>query len=169
MKDHIKEALGDMNYFVQCHVERIEEYRRFAGDMIQLLRAKGTAAPELKPFLDSLEQIAQQIPQEYSVQKENMKSPEHASELTRQTMALTVSKATNNLTAYMELLKAWRAMGGAQDYLVAQCHTITRKLFQEAGYGCVSDPNAVLVAQAIRARCRQVLRNPDGYEIWADY
>ena len=98
-----------------------------------------------------------------------MKSPEHASELTRQTMALTVTKATNNLTAYLELLKAWRAMGGAQDYLVAQCHTITRRLFQEAGYGCVSQAKAAAVAQEIRARCRQVLRNPDGYEIWADY
>ena len=168
-KDDIKQALSDMTYFVECHVGRIEEYRRFAGDMIQFLRAKGTAAPELKPFLESLDQIAQQIPQEYSVQKENIKSPEHASELTRQTMALTVSKGTNNLTAYMELLKAWRAMGGAQDYLVAQCHTITRKLFQEAGYGCVNDPNAVLVAEEVRARCRQLLRNPDGYEIWADY
>ena len=60
-------------------------------------------------------------------------------------------------------------MGGAQDYLVAQCHTITRKLFQEAGYGCVNEAKAVAAAQEIRARCRQVLRNPDGYEIWADY
>jgi hypothetical protein len=168
-KDSVNEALGDMNYFVACHVERIEEYRRFAGDLIQFLRAKGTASPELKPFVESLEQIAQQIPQEYSVQKENMKSPEHASELTRQTMALTLGQGTNNLTAYLDLLKAWRAMGGAQDYLVAQCHTITRKLFQEAGYGCVNDAKAVAVAREVRARCRQVLRNPDGYEIWADY
>ena len=168
-KDDIKEALSDMNYFVQCHVERIEEYRRFAGDMIQFLRAKQTAAPELKLFLESLEQIVQQIPQEYDVQKENMKSPEHAGELTRQTLALTGSKSTNNLPAYMELLKTWRAMGGAQDYVVAQCHTITRKLFQEAGYGCVNDSKAVPVAQEVRARCRQVLRNPDGYEIWANY
>jgi hypothetical protein len=60
-------------------------------------------------------------------------------------------------------------MGGAQDYVVAQCHTITRKLFQEAGYGCANDVNAAAVAQEVRARCRQVLRNPDGYEIWADY
>jgi len=71
--------------------------------------------------------------------------------------------------AYMELLKAWRAMGGAQDYVVASCHTITRKLFQEAGYACVDDPKAVAVAHEVRARCRQALRNPDGYEIWADY
>src|SRR6266516_3762369 len=145
MKDYVKEALGDMNYFVECHVRRIHEYRRFADEMIQFLRAKETASPELKPFLEGLEQIVQQIPQEYSVQKENMKSPEHASELTRQTMALTVSKGTNNVAAYMELLKAWRAMGGAQD------------------------PPAVAVAQEVRARCRQALRNPDGYEIWADY
>jgi len=168
-KGDIKEALSDMNYFVERHVERIEEYRRFAGDMIQFLRAKANGSPELKPFLESLEQIAQQIPQEYDVQKENMKSLEHAGELTRQTIALTSKRSTNNVSAYMELLKAWRAMGGAQDYVVAQCHTITRKLFQEAGYGSTNDPKAVPVAREIRARCRQVLRKPDGYEIWANY
>jgi hypothetical protein len=168
-KDYVKEALDDMTYFVQCHVERVEEYRRFAGEMIQFLQEKGSATPELKPFLESLEQIAEQIPQEYSVQKENMKSLEHAAELARQTMALTISRTTNNLPAYMELLKAWRAMGGAQDYVVAHCHTVTRRLFQEAGYGCVNDAKAVAVAQEVRARCRQALRNPDGYEIWADY
>jgi hypothetical protein len=168
-KDYVKEALDDMTYFVQCHVERVEEYRRFAGELIQFLQEKGSATPELKPFLESLEQIAQQIPQEYNVQKENMKSLEHAAELARQTMALTISRTTNNLPAYMELLKAWRAMGGAQDYVVAHCHTVTRRLFQEAGYGCVNDAKAVAVAQEVRERCRQALRNPDGYEIWADY
>ena len=69
----------------------------------------------------------------------------------------------------MELLKTWRAMGGAQDYVVAQCHAITRKLCQEAGYGCVAQPKAAELAEEIRRRCRQCLRNPDGYEIWADY
>jgi hypothetical protein len=46
---------------------------------------------------------------------------------------------------------------------------ITRKLNQEAGYGCANQPKAVDVAREIRSRCRQVLRNPDGYEIWANY
>ena len=168
-KDDIKEALGDMNYFVQRHLERIDEYQRFAADLGRFLQAQPRATPELKAFLWSLEQIAQQIPQEYEVQRENLKSLDHAGELTRQTMALTGAKGTNNLAAYMELLKAWRAMGGAQDYVVAQCHTLTRKLFQEAGYGCVHDSQAVPAAQEVRARCRQVLRNPDGYEIWEDY
>lgn len=165
----VKEALGDMNYFVECHVERIAEYLRFADDLIQFLRGKASVIAELKAYLESLELIARQIPDEYNVQKENMKSLEHATQLTLQTMALTGNKGTNNLAAYMELSKAWRAMGGAQDYVVAQCHMITRKLFQEAGYGCVHDARAVAVAQEIRARCRKVLRNPDGYEIWAEY
>ena len=69
----------------------------------------------------------------------------------------------------MELLKAWRDMGGAQDYVVAKCHTITRNLCQVAGYGCATLPPAVALAEEIRAACRQTLRNPDGYEIWADY
>jgi hypothetical protein len=60
-------------------------------------------------------------------------------------------------------------MGGAQDYVVAQCHALTRKLAQEAGYGCVNQPKAVPIAEEVRRRCRQTLRNPDGYEIWADY
>jgi hypothetical protein len=168
-KDYVKEALADMTYFVQSHLARIDEYRAFAGNTTAILKQSAGSNPKLKPFLDSLEQIAEQIPHEYEVQKENMKSLEHAAALTRETMALTESHTTNNLSAYMELLKAWRAMGGAQDSIVAQCHMITRKLFQEAGYGCVIDPNAVPVAQEVRARCRQVLRNPDGYEIWADY
>ena len=169
MKNAIQDALGDMNFFVECHVERIEEYRRFAADMTQFLEQKGTASPEVKPFAERLGAIVQQIPQEYTVQKENMKSKDHASDLTRQTMALTGGRSTNNLSAYMELLKAWRAMGGAQDYVVAQCHVITRKLSQEAGYGSATDPKALAIAQEVRTRCRQILRNPDGYEIWANY
>jgi hypothetical protein len=168
-KDDVKEALGDMNYFVECHVERIGEYRQFAGDMIQFLQAKRAAAPGLKPFLESLEQIVQQIPQEYEVQKENMKTPEYVQNLTRQTLALTGSTDPNNLKAYMELLKAWRGAGGAQDYVVARCHMITRQLCQAAGYGCAEQPKAAELAMEIRSRCRQALRNPDGYEIWADY
>jgi polyhydroxyalkanoate synthesis regulator phasin len=168
-KEVITGALGDMNYFVQHHVGRIEEYRRFADDIIKFMQARGSALPELKTYVDSLEEIAQQIPQEYNVQKENMRSREHVDQLTRETLALTSKHDPNNLKAFKELLKAWRAMGGAQDYVLAQCHTITRKLCQEAGYGCVDQPKAAILAEEIRARCWQILRNPDGYEIWSDY
>lgn len=168
-KTAVAGALDDMVFFVHCHVERIDEYRRFAEDMIAYLHSQASMAPELKSYLEGLEQIAQQIPQEISVQKDNMKTLGYADELTAQTLALTGKASTNNLSAYMDLLKAWRGMGGAQDYVVAQCHVLTRKLAQEAGYACVDQPKAAAVATEVRARCRQCLRNPDGYEIWPDY
>jgi hypothetical protein len=168
-KAYIDEALTDMMYFVRLHLDRIDEYRKFADETAKLLRAKAESAPELKPYLESLESIAQQIPQEYEVQKENMKSLAHAGELAKKTAALSARKDPGNLAAFMELLKLWRGMGGAQDYVVAQCHGITRKLFQEAGQGALTTPGAMEVAREVRARCRQTLRNPDGYEIWPNY
>jgi len=98
-----------------------------------------------------------------------MKSFAYADELVVRTLALTEKKGENNLKAYMDLLKDWRAMGGAQDYVLAQCHIITRKLAQEAGYNCPNHPDAVRLAREVRSRARQCLRNPDGYEIWGDY
>jgi hypothetical protein len=168
-KDDIQGALDDMIYFVHRHVERINEYQQLADELLKTLQERRQSSPELKPFLDSLEEIARQIPQECEVQKENMKTFGYADDLSRKTIALTARKDPSNVKAYMELLKAWREMGGAQDYVVAKCHTITRNLCQTAGYGCAALPGAVSLAEEIRARCQQTLRNPDGYEIWADY
>ncbi len=168
-KSDIAGALEDMQYFVDRHVERIGEYRQFAADTIQYLRGQRVASPGLKPFLDVLEPIVQEIPESCDVQKENMKSRAYADELTQKTLALTERQDHGNLEAYMELLKLWRGMGGAQDYVVANCHAIARKLFQQAGYRAVESAEAVDVATEVRARCRKILRNPDGYEIWADY
>jgi hypothetical protein len=168
-KEYIQEALDDMIYFVHRHVERINEYRAFADDLNGFLEAKAKESPELKDFIESLRQTVGQIPQECEVQKENMKTFDYADGLTQKTIALTSRHETNNVSAYMELLKDWRAMGGAQDYVVAKCHMVTRKLCQEAGYGCVHQPTAVALAMEVRRRCQACLRNPDGYEIWADY
>lgn len=168
-REYVEGAVEDMLYFVRRHIERIDEYRAFADDMIKFLRATGSSSAGLKPFLDSLEQTAQQIPQEYEAQKENIKSLNYAGELARKTTDLTRGKSPQNLPTCLELCKGWREMGGAQDGLLAQYHIIARKLFQEAGYGCANQPKAVELAQEVRRRCRQCLRNPDGYEIWPNY
>jgi hypothetical protein len=168
-RPEITEALDDMVFFVQMHMARIQEYQKFAAGIISYLDEQAASSPSLKPYLEDLRSIAQRIPQEYDAQKENMKSLDHAAELTRKTLALTQAKNSNNLKAYLELLKEWRAMGGAQDYVVAQCHVIARKLAQEAGYSAVNNPKSVAIAEVVRKRCREVLRNADGYEIWADY
>jgi hypothetical protein len=167
--DYVAKAVDDMIYFIHRHVERINEYRAFVGQLSPFLEAQESSEPDLKPYLENLKDIAGQITNEYAVQQENMKSFDYADDLKRQTLALTGKDDPNNLKSYMELLNAWRGMGGAQDYVLAQCHVIIRKLCQEAGYGCVNQPKAVALAEEIRSRCRQCLREPDGYEIWADY
>ncbi len=137
--------------------------------MMGFLNLKSKSNPDLKPFLDSMKSITQQIPQEYNRQKENIKTLEYADGLARKTKALTQKKSPQNLPAFSALSEKWRAMGGAQDDLLGKFHSITRNLFQEAGYNCVYHPRALEIARDIRSRCRKCLRNPDGYEIWADY
>ena len=168
-QEYVEDAVDDMVYFVRRHVERIGEYQDFAREMIKFLNQTKKSNPELKQFLDSLEAIAEQIPEEYDRQKENIKTLEYADELAVLTKALTEKKDPENLPACLELGKKWRGMGGAQDYLLGKFHSLTRKLFQEAGYGCVNRPEAVAVAEEIRRRCTKCLRNPDSYEIWANY
>ena len=63
-KQFIADAVEDMIYFVRCHVERIAEYQRFADELTKHLRAQAKTAPELKPYLENLEQMIQVIPQE---------------------------------------------------------------------------------------------------------
>jgi len=169
MKEYVAGAVDDMVYFVTRHVERIDEYQVFANKMIEYLNLAEKSAADLKPFIDNMKAIAQEIPRGYKIQKENMKSLGYAAELSRKTKALTRKKDPRNLPTYNDLSLKWRTMGGAQDSVIAQCHTITRKLFQEAGYGCVNQPGAVEIAREIRRRCRECLRNPDGYEIWQNY
>ncbi len=168
-KEYVEGAVDDMVYFVTQHVERIEEYQDFANNMIKYLNLAGKSAADLKPFIDNMKAIVQEIPRGYKVQKENMNSLDYAAELSRKTKALTRKKSPQNLPTYNDLSLKWRRMGGAQDSVIGQCHTITRKLFQEAGYGCVNQPGAVKIAKEIRRRCRACLRNPDGYEIWPNY
>jgi hypothetical protein len=168
-KEYVAGAVDDMIYFVECHVARIGEYRRFARDMIEYLNRVEKSPADLRPYLDNMMPIVRQIPQECQRQKENMKDLDYAAELARRTIALTKNKSPQNLAVYKDLSLKWRRMGGAQDSVIAQCHTITRDLFQQAGYKCVGRPRAVEVARQIRVRCRNCLRNPDGYEIWPNY
>src|SRR5208283_127830 len=59
-RSDIAAEVDDMIYFIHRHVERIDHYQAFAGQMIQFLRERATAAPDLKPYIESLEEVARQ-------------------------------------------------------------------------------------------------------------
>ena len=168
-KQYIQGGVDDMVYFITRQRQRINEYQAFAGRMMKYLDQTGRARPDLKPFMDKMRAITQEIIHEHDRQRENLKTLAYADELARETKTLTLKKDPGNLARFTDLAMKWRGMGGTQDSLVCKFHTITRKLFQQAGYGCVGLPQAVAVADEIRNLCRQCLRNPDGYEIWPNY
>ena len=168
-KEYIQGGADDMVYFIMRQRQRIDEYQGFAGRMMRYLDQTRRARPDLKPLIDNMTAITQDIIQQHDRQRENMKTLAYTHELARDTKALTLRKDPANLARFTELKMKWRGVGGTQDTLVCKFHTITRKLFQQAGYGCVGRPQAIAVADEIRNLCRQCLRNPDGYEIWPDY
>ncbi len=168
-KELAEETLDDMVFFVKRHLERISEYQEFMHDMISFLNRESKSNPDLKPFLDSMVAITEEILQNDSRWKERIKTLDYAEELAYKTKALTRKKDPKNLSNFSDLGKKWGNMAGAQDSHVRSSHSLTRHLFQEAGYCCVNQPEAMEIAKEIRSRCRECLRNPDGYEIWPDY
>jgi len=168
-KEYICGGVDDMVYFVARQKQRINEYQAFAGRMMKYLDRTSRARPDLEQFTDNMRAITQEIIREHERQRENMKTLAYADELARETKALTLRKEAGNVARFTQLKMKWRRMGGTQDTLVCKFHTITRKLFQQAGNACVGQPEAVSVADEVRTLCRQCLRSPDGYEIWPDY
>ena len=55
-------------------------------------------------------------------------------------------------------------IGGNQDKLVSECRWVARTLRQRAGLLMAVDPKMDAVAQEIRARAQEVLRNPSMHE-----
>ena len=168
-QDEVKAGVEDMVYFIAQHRRRIETYTEFARDMKEFLRRAGQNKPDLRPFLGQMEAIAQEIPQEYDRVKDTIKDLGYAAQLAQQTEALARERRPKNLEAFTDLGQKWRSMGGAQDDLIREFHTTTRKLFQKAGYGCSDLPDALEIAREMRKRCKECLSNPSSYEIWADY
>ncbi len=168
-RPYVEEAVDDMVFFVTEHVKRIEEYQAFARAMVAFLERTGQSAGHLKPFVDHMMEITKTLQTDYNRAKGNMKTLDYTNQLARKTRTLTQKTGPDNLKTCLELGKQWRAMGGAQDDVIAQSHRIVRTLFYEAGTQGVATPRAAEIASQIRDRCRQCLRNPDGYEIWPDY
>ncbi|MCU0917225.1 MAG: hypothetical protein MUC88_22070, partial [Planctomycetes bacterium] len=53
-KEYIEGAVGDMVYFVTRHMERLDEYRTFADDLLKFLRTTAASQPELQAYCDNL-------------------------------------------------------------------------------------------------------------------
>jgi hypothetical protein len=167
-KELVEETVDDMAFYVTQIIKRTDEYREFTHDMISFLNLKRKSNPDLKPFLDDMEAITEEILLHYNRQKEQVKTLDYVDELARKTKALTLKKDTKNLSNFSDLVEKWEDAGAHFDF-DGRLSGMTRHLFQEAGYACVNQPEAIEIAEEIRRRCRDCLRNPYGLETWPDY
>jgi hypothetical protein len=165
-KELVEETVDDMAFFVTQIIKRTDEYREFTHDMISFLNLKRKSHPDLKPFLDSMEAITEEILRHYNRQKEQIETLDYVDELARKTKALTQKKDPKNLSNFSDLVEKW---GDAGAHFNGGLRRTTRHLFQEAGYACVNQPEAMEIAEEIRRQCRECLRNPYGLETWPDY
>ncbi len=165
----IIEGIKDLIDFLEKENERGLEYRNFAQEMIKYLDLMKKDKSGSKAFLDKMESITKEIITAYDNEKENLKDLEYAAVLAKETEALIHNKSSDNFDAFNKLTKKWTGMGGAIDDLNRKHHTLTRTLFQEAGYSCVAHHENVVIAEEIRKRAIKCLRRPNRYEIWMNY
>ena len=165
----ILEGIKDLLDFLEKENGRGLEYQKFAHEMIRYLADMKNENPGSKAFLDEMETITREILTAYEIEKENLKDLDYAAVLAKETEALLYNKSTDNYKAFLTVQKKWTGMGGAIDDLNRKHHTLTRTLFQEAGYRCVGNSETVEIAREIRKRAIQCLRRPNRYEIWMDY
>ena len=62
------------------------------------------------------------------------------------------------------LTEAFVQVGGNQDELAGECRMAVKIVRQQAGLAMATDPRAAKVAEEIRNRTQEVLRNPAGHE-----
>ncbi|MGB9594847.1 MAG: hypothetical protein ACPL7B_01090 [Candidatus Poribacteria bacterium] len=167
--EYIKGGTEDMIYFLARENERAMEYQNFAKEMLNLLSSMKISKPDQAQFIEKMEGITKELIFAYEHEKENLKDTDYAKKIAEETIALTKQKSPDNLYNFIRLKEEWTGMGGAVDDLNRTLHTITRKLFQEAGYNCTDNPETVRLAEQIRQLTIECLRNPGGYEIWSDY
>jgi len=166
---YIEGGIEDMLSHLVILTERVNAYQDFAREMITFLTSMKQDKPQSKPFLNEMENITKEMITAYDLAKENLKSVKYAQQLGVSTRALTKKKSPDNLPAFLELRSQWTGMGGALESLNRKLNTIARKLFQQAGYSCVRQPEQVKIAEEIRKQTRKFLRNPNEYEMWPNY
>ncbi|MFQ5808172.1 MAG: hypothetical protein ACE5JM_01025, partial [Armatimonadota bacterium] len=165
----VSDGVQDMLAHLSILTQRTTEYRAWAQEMGQFLRTTKADHPEAAPYVERMEGIVGELIAAYDASKVNIRDMRHAQDLARRTVALTRKRMPENAASFSKLGEDWRRMGGALEGLARRLNTLTRKLFQEAGYGCMTDPGAVRIAEEIRRRTRQMLREPVQYELFGEY
>jgi hypothetical protein len=168
-QDLVKAGMEDMYAYLEGMFAGDARFYPFAKDIIAYLDAQEKAKPELAPFLAELRSTAGEMMTTYDDARDTIRDINYAHELGAQTIALAAEKRPDNPQRFMELKQDWTGMGGSLEGLARKEHTLTRKLYQQAGYGAATSPDAIPVAEEVRRLTKQCLERPESYEIWENH
>ena len=164
-RDEIEKRLRDALDFVKHIRGRIALYVEFGRKIREYLAAQKKAHPELQDPIGELEKIAEEMDARFAEREERIQSPAHVETMnTEFRKSVLDAEGPEALARCKKYGDALTSIGGNQDKLVAECRWVARTLRQRAGLLMAVDPKMDAVAQEIRARAQEVLRNPSMHE-----
>jgi hypothetical protein len=161
----VEKYLNDGLAFVTHIRQRITRYIEFGEKMRKYLAAQRKAHPELIDRINELDKILGRIDKNIAPQTSKIQKPEFVAELNadfrKNILDYDGPDALERCQKYGKILTD---IGGTQDELVGECRWIVRSLRQRAGIMVGIDPKLAPIANEIRARTQEALRNPSDYE-----
>lgn len=144
---------------------RINRYKEFGEKMHAYLGEQKKARPELSAFIDEMEALTQEIDKKYDARKEKIRTLDYVAALNadfrKNVLDDTSPDAAAKCTKYGKDLVE---VGDNQDELSSEMRWAVKALRQKAGLALATDPKVAPVANEIRARTQEALRNPANHE-----
>src|SRR5262249_8698128 len=161
----VEKYLNDGLAFVTHIRQRITRYIEFGEKMRKYLAAQRKAHPELSDRINELDKILERIDTNIAPQTNKIQKPAFVAELNADFRKNILDyDGPDALERCQKYGKVLTDIGGSQDELVGECRWIVRTLRQRAGIMVSVDPKVAPIANEIRTRTQEVLRNPSDYE-----
>ena len=164
-KAAIEEARVQVQVFVRHIRSRIDRYVDFGHEILEYLDQQDKAHPELADFLTEMTDLTRMIDEQFDARAEKIKTPQYVEDLAEKFRATLLDyEGEDALAKCKEITSAIVVVGGNQDELVGECRMAVKILRQRAGLAMAADPRVTEIAQEIRRRTQEALRNPASYE-----
>jgi hypothetical protein len=161
----IEKALDDVVAFVTHIRSRIDAYVDFGHELLAYLERQRKSHPELADFLSEMETLTRAIDERLDARKDEIRTPAYVVGLTEKFRnTLLDYEGDDALDRCKAITGAIVRVGGNQDELVGECRMAVKILRQRAGLAMAADPRTAEIAEEIRRRTQEVLRNPASYE-----
>jgi hypothetical protein len=144
---------------------RIRRYVDFGHQMRDYLAAQKKSHPELSESLDELDKIAAEIDSRVSARADKIQTPAHVAAMNEDFRKNVLNDdGPDALAKCKKYTQALVVIGDNQDELSGECRWVVKTLRQKAGLLTAKDPRLASIANEIRARTQETLRNPANHE-----